>query len=101
MKLIDKDAVVTEIERRIYIYKNVRGADRRIDALVSLKNYLNIFEVKEVDLEKEFEWFLNEIEFVHHMRLSGEQIEWVKNIAKHFFELGLSVSNKAQKGERV
>ena len=54
-------------------------------------------EVKEVDLEKEFESFLDNIEGVPRMWHSDEQIEWAKDIDRHFFELGL----KAQKGEEV
>ena len=56
---------------------------------------LEVKEVKEVDLEKEFESFLDNIEGVPRMWHSDEQLEWAKDIAKHFFELGL----KAQKGE--
>ena len=52
-------------------------------------------KTKEVDLEKEFESFLDNIEGVPRMWHSDEQIEWAKDIAKHFFELGLM----AQKGE--
>ena len=55
----------------------------------------SVVEVKEVNFDKEFERFLNEVEGVPRMWHSGEQIEWAKGLAKHFFELGL----KAQKGE--
>lgn len=51
---------------------------------------------KEVCLEKEFESFLDNIEGVPRMWRSDEQIKWAKDIAKHFFELGL----KIQKGDR-
>jgi len=51
MKLIDKAAVVAEIERRIATYKNITGADRRTDALISLKNFLNTLEVIEVGVD--------------------------------------------------
>ena len=54
---------------------------------------LDTLEVKEVDLEKEIGKYLdtNDIEF-------GYQIKLV-DFAKHFFELGMAVSNKAQKGK--
>lgn len=48
---IPKAAVVTEIERRISAYKNVTGEDRRTDALMSFKNFLDTIEVKEINFE--------------------------------------------------
>ena len=53
MKLIDKDTVMAEIKRRITTYKNVSGSDRRTDALISFKNFLDTLEVKEVVAEQE------------------------------------------------
>jgi hypothetical protein len=44
----------------------------------------------EVDLEKEFNDFLDNIEGVPRMWHSDEQIEWAKDIARHFYELGLN-----------
>lgn len=58
-----------------------------------------IVEQPEVDLEKEFNNFLDSVEGVPRMWHSDEQIEWGKDIAKHFLELGISISNKEQKGE--
>ena len=69
--------------------------DKRAICIIDTKT----LEVKEVDFEKEFKRFLNEVEGVPRMWHSGEQIEWAKDLAKHFLELGMSVSNKAQKGE--
>lgn len=54
MKLIDKDALVAEIERRINFHKE-RGNqhDSSIcDVLYGLSHYINTLEVKEVDLEE-------------------------------------------------
>ena len=58
------------------------------------------YKVKEVDLEKEIDnvwnphfnlgWDDNSLVSINHKSF--------ESIAKHFFELGLSVSNKAQKG---
>ena len=68
MKLIDKDKIVAEIERRITENKKdiKRASHKNLedyfegyeDALALLKQqYLDIIEVKEVDLEKEInEW---------------------------------------------
>lgn len=52
-----------------------------------------INETKEVDLEKELGKYLdaNDIEFSHQIKLL--------DFAKHFYELGISVSDKAQKGK--
>jgi hypothetical protein len=49
--------------------------------------------VKEVDLEKEifFQW--------PKFCLNGKDKDSFIKVAKHFFELGLSVNNKTQKGE--
>ena len=66
-----------------------------IDKVKYIKEKLKNIEVKEVDLEEEFESFLDNIEGVPRMWHSDEQIEWAKDIAKHFFELGLNI----QKGE--
>ena len=102
MKLIDKDALVAEIEKcyneclkRAKItdsdYWNAK-ADAYRNVLVSLDNTL---EVKEVDLEKEYKDFVEE-DPVYNKLVNGIV---GKAIAKHFFELGMAISNKAQKGE--
>ncbi len=103
-RLIDKSAVVAEIEnwkqhtlkcgyagQGEYEEGNKQG---RLDTCEKILSFLDTFETKEVDLDKEFEWFLDEVEGVPRMWHSDEQIEWAKDIAKHFYELGL-----AQKGE--
>lgn len=102
MKLIDKDALVAEIERRIKTNKEcmlgLRNLDYyqgKVDALNDTISFIDTLEVKEVDLEKEFKNFLDNVEGMPQMWHSDEQIEWTKDIAKYFFELGL----KAQKGE--
>ena len=63
MKLIDKDALVAEIERRIEVFtseKNQEGASQidklslsgRIAGLQELKVFIDTIEVKDVDLEE-------------------------------------------------
>ena len=61
--------------------------------------YKENLEVKEVDLEKYYHEFLQK-EWLGklHLRTVSEMMAFT---AKHFFELGLSVSNKAQKGEQL
>ena len=107
MKLIDKDALVAEIKEKIMQYEVAFNdpsfasceacliAKGKYRKLLDILQYINTLEVKEENLEKEFESFLDNIEGVPRMWHSDEQIEWAKDIAKHFFELGL----KAQKGE--
>ena len=100
MELIDKDALVAEIENRIKSANN----DVKIGAIESLiisktlngfKSFLNTLEVKEVDLTKEisFQW--------SKFCLYDKDKDSFVKVAKHFFELGMQVSNKAQKGEEV
>ena len=123
MKLIDKDALVAEINRILSAFENSDApVDRlRASTLIGLLSFLDTLEVievgvdfgdpkgdksakciidtktlevKEVDFEKEFNRFLNEVEGVPRMWHSDEQIEWAKDLAKHFFELGLKAQNK-------
>lgn len=94
MKLIDKDVLVAEIEKRVGFNKTL-NAYSRADECNAILSFIDTFEVKEVDLEGEIEhvrmtYFIdNDFE---EATLEGRQIT---NIAKHFFELGL----KVQKGE--
>ena len=89
--LIDKDALVAEIEKlKAELPKN-RGYKR--NAYNHVLHIIDSFEVKEVDLEKEINAYMdNEMKF-----LSDEVgYDTFSTIAKHFFELGMSES-KAQK----
>jgi hypothetical protein len=53
--------------------------------------------VKEVDLNDYYHKFLEKEWFGNgHVRTVSEMMAFT---AKHFFELGMAVSNKAQKGE--
>lgn len=96
---IDKAAMVAEIERRIKINKGcmlgLRNLDYyqgKVDALSDTISLLDTLEVKDVDLEKEYE------EFVVDDPIFGNFITndtMGMELAKHFFELGL----KTNKGE--
>ena len=103
---IDKSALVAEIERRIKEYQST-GDDYWfpvIENLKSILSFLDTLEVKEVDLEKEIQRQYN----VHKnpdnsivkdcVIMTKDGFEY---FAKHFFELGMSVNNKAQKGEKI
>ena len=92
--LIDKDALVAEIESLLDKGKHHEEydcayRDGNNGALYALKGKVNSLEVKEVNLEKEIEKCLKQ----YHMLAVGKKD--FTAIAKHFFELGL----KAQKGE--
>ena len=89
---IPKSALVAEIERR-----RSKNARNKLNLAASFEdNYLLSFidtiEVKEVDLEKEIEEYLS-IYWSNEKDLHP----FLGHVAKHFFELGMAVSNKAQK----
>jgi hypothetical protein len=94
--LIDKDALVAEIERRKneeVDYDENGGYASWADhnhfyTLDSIQDFVNALEVKEVDLEKELEDWLGE----RVGKWTGKECE---RMCRYFFELGL----KAQKGE--
>jgi len=89
--LIDKDALVAEIDKKLAITSYVNYGTQRIWAYNDVKEIIDTLEVKEVDLEKELDSMITpELKF--HKALPS-----LFDVAKHFFELGL----KAQKGEEV
>ena len=99
MELIDKAAVVAEIKRRkeeswLGSYTKEKGII--FDITNEILSFLDTLEVKEVDLEKE----LNDYGY-HYDYVSLADRKELVDFAKHFFELGMQVSNKAQKGEKV
>jgi len=97
MELIDKDAVVAEIERRISILAGGTGHPevvKRVDGIIkgykSILFFLDSLEVKEVDLDKEID---RELE----TRWRGEYLytQKFRESAKHFYELGLNANNNS------
>lgn len=92
--LIDKDAVLAEIEKLITPECGY--------SMNKLLDYIDTLEVKGVDLEKEIECSLPKPAWGWNEDYLGKSdpaysMEQMKEFAKHFFELGL----KAQKGEKV
>ena len=84
MELIDKAAVVAEIER---MFNEVKESTRESDtgtfyAMKHLRSFLDTFDMKEVDLDNEVQKWLND-----NLDDAGyfNQLEF----AKYFFELGL------------
>ena len=103
---IDKDALVAEIERRKELVDDpiLSGNDLMIgerNAYFNLLSFINTLEVKEVDLEKvfndEYSKFSNDTDAMDYA--FPIDLADFKDFAKHFFELGMAASNKAQKGE--
>ena len=92
--LIDKDALVTEINA----FKKDAYRTWKWDTfhtLNKLLSFINTLEVKEVDLEKEIKDYFEKQPIVTRSKgIDYQLIPSGENIAKHFFELGL----KAQKG---
>ena len=95
MELIDKAAVVAEIERRKHklLDSIIRARDkewvvRTTHQLNRIISFLNTLEVKEVDLEKEIEKYLLTNAT---LLIGGDSKLVVHHIAKHFFELGLKM----------
>ena len=114
---ISKSALVAKIKKR---KKNLypKGGQGMVvtkilkDHYDDLLSFLDSLEVREVDLEKEIDNFYgmyrkNGITF--SIEDNQECLDWKvdcnpnfeKAFAKHFFELGMQVSNKTQKGEKV
>ena len=92
---ISKSALIEEIERRIENnteWKDacktlaVIAANQAIEEDKKILSIIDTLEVKEVDLEKEYEKYYEKERYIQTFKL-----------AKHFFELGL----KAQKGELI
>ena len=88
MKLIDKAAVVAEINRLIAeLVEESEGTmfeQGRISAFEDAKLFLDTLEMKEVDFKKEIEEYLS-IYWPNEKNLHP----FLGHVAKHFFELGL------------
>lgn len=95
MELIDKDKIVAEIEEAIdgpapLHDQQCSWEDGYYCGLYKAESIIDNLEVKEVDLAKEIELVKGDYAQV--------DVAWNKDfdfIAKHFFELGMTVSNKA------
>ena len=93
--LIDKDALVAEIDKResILDIDSAFGIGGMIE-LKFVKDILNTLEVKEVDLEKEademWNYVFSELGWDENTRMTITHKEFMA-LAKHFFELGLKV----------
>lgn len=98
MELIDKSAVVAEIERLYDEWKwySSTEAKYRYECYTELLDFPDTLEVKEVELEKEIDnvwnphfnlgWDDNSLVSINHKSFEA--------IAKHFFELGLKTQKE-------
>ena len=108
MKLMDKDALVAEIESKIEKYtKRGEESDAKRDGygmywggvlscLNEIRTLSDTLEVKEVDFEKELDKEWNKCEPTDEgmgLEIASIEHEQFDNIAKYFFELGLNASN--------
>ena len=108
---ISKSALVAEVMNRIKELQNLHKENEEkldsiqktsillcIDECKVILSFLDTLEVKEVDFEEETDkWYNNEASKEFENVLYKD----IEKCAKHFFELGMQVSNKAQKGEEV
>lgn len=93
MNLIDKDALLAELDRQKIGY-NVDGKHSvEYDITRKTIDIINTFEIKEVDLEKEIN---NQIRLLGGVHTMESGTNWYKGsyselafFAKYFFELGL------------
>ena len=105
MKLIDKSAVIAEIERKYN--QEVQWMKRQgynemstineyhqglKDGYSDILSFLDALKVKGVDLDNEIEEVKHnyKVDDNRHTSICSADIEWLAN---HFFELGLSVNN--------
>ena len=103
MKLIDKDALIAEIERLLAFYLKEMEDNKedpwamdiaKRDILQEILSFLETLEVKEVDLEKEYEKFVVDDPIFGNF-ITNDTMGM--KLAKHFFELGL----KHRKYDRI
>ena len=123
---IPKSALVAEIERRLHFDNNWIEGDKRRQihqngissayykkigskhTCESLLDFIDNIEVKEVDLEKELNDFIEQQKaFIKDNRVveyhngdSFNHIYDLEEIAKHFFELGMRVNNPITAADR-
>lgn len=99
MKLIDKDALVAEIKKKIRTEQGYSSEDAECgyrDCAREILSFLDTLEVKEADLEKEIGFYIEtSLTGTNPIYTKGAVSCIIEKTAKHFFELGL----KARKEE--
>ena len=91
--LINKDAVVAEIEKELNTTKkySTEYVNGKKYALKKILSFLDTLEVKEVDLEKEFDNYTKDILACD---VQFEPFTHLYNCAKYFYELGLKAKGE-------
>lgn len=108
MNLIDKDTLITEMERRrdaaLMRQQNLEaiGQETALNEIVAFElnriiSFINTMEIKEFDLKEEIKEVQRDYKTIEEYEgypctMYANDIEW---IARHFFEIGL----KTLKGE--
>ena len=109
---ISKSALVAEIEKKIMQYEVAFNnpsfasyeasliAKGKYRKLLDIRQFLDTLEVKEVDFEEvfndEYSKFSNDTDAMDYA--FPIDLADYRDFAKHFFELGMTVSDKEQKG---
>lgn len=101
MNLIDKDSLIEKIENRIneidlnsiedWRYRIQREHD--VEIMKNILSLINTLEVKEMDLEKEIQDIFQRYKNGYNSLLICKKEDF-SVIAKHFFSLGITTSNK-------
>ena len=101
---INKDALVAKINKRINDAPINYIGHQRVWAYNDVKDIINTLEVKEVDLEKEMQAFAKL--YLEPLKVYDANVgisitmHQLYLCAKHFFELGLSISNPITAADR-
>ena len=98
---LPKAAVIAEIEKRYEYWREKEFNSHSIESEIRMSEcqhlmlLFNSIEVKEVNLEKEIDdaFLENKCNITDNVSLAE-----FERISRHFFELGIAVSNKVQKG---
>lgn len=97
---IDKDALLTEIERRMKLRRNGYEKYKSVSDFIAWEEleyfkeeFLPTLEVKEVDLEKEFD---NYAKNILACDVLFEPFTHLYNCAKYFYELGINARKEAE-----
>lgn len=97
---IDKEKLIKRLEEQREYYQNINSshASSVVEGLELALNMCDTLEGKEVDLEKVFN---DEYSKFGSVPIADEDDpnQGIYAFAKYFFELGMSVNSKAQKGE--
>ena len=101
MKLIDKDALVAEMERLYKEHSSKYECDEAALVLDDLEDFIDTLEVKEVDLDKEIKeqidkYYENCNKKLEEMGEDDNDISFLTldGFARHFYELGLKAKGE-------